>query len=353
MPSAHRSHPSSNPPHPEKFQEIKTLPHPPQIHKPPKKKREKFATPPPTVLHPTRTVETTVKTPAPSKTAIFLRRAFSTLLLWAVVTAIFVSMFPAAYLALIGGLTLISTLEYFRMLRAGGVKCFPHLGLTIAVGYCILAYLSFLHGAKDIPPLIDALAIFLTLTGAFTLQLRHPIKGIAPLLAIAANLLGFLYIAYLFNFAARISFGLPGPGPVPGAFVLLWLLAVTKFTDMGAYITGSLIGKHKMIPHISPGKTWEGFAGAILFSQLAGCGLYALLPTQLTALHSWPHVIALSLILAILAVIGDLAESIVKRTLNAKDSGNMLPGIGGGLDLIDSICFTAPALWFYYLLFLA
>jgi phosphatidate cytidylyltransferase len=116
---------------------------------------------------------------------------------------------------------------------------------------------------------------------------------------------------------------------------------------MGAYITGSLIGRHKMIPHISPAKTWEGFAGALFFAQLAACGLYALLPEQLAALHSWPHVIALGFLLAILAVIGDLAESVVKRSLHAKDSGNMLPGIGGGLDLIDSICFTAPALYFY------
>ena len=289
---------------------------------------------------------------APSKTAVFLRRGFSTLLLWGVVTAIFVSMFPAAYLALIGALAIISTVEYFRMLHTAGIQCFPRFGLLVAIGYCAFAYVHFIQGGRDIPPAIDALAIVLTVTGAFSLQLRHSIKGIEPLLAVAVNTLGFLYIAYLFNFAARISFGFPGTGAVPGAFVLLWLIAVTKFTDMGAYISGSLFGKHKMIPHISPGKTWEGIAGGILFAQLAACGLYALLPAQLAALHSWPHVIILGFILAILAVIGDLAESIVKRSLNAKDSGNMLPGIGGGLDLIDSICFTAPALYFYYIFFL-
>jgi phosphatidate cytidylyltransferase len=304
-------------------------------------------------LHPPYIVDTETQKPAPSKTAVFLRRGFSTLLLWGIVTAIFASMFPAAYLGLIGVLAIISTVEYFRMLRADDVKCFPRFGVVIAVGYCGVAYTYFLQGAKDIPPAIDALAIVLTVTGAFTLQLRYSIKGIEALLAVAANTLGFLYIAYLFNFAARVTFGLPGEGAVPGAFVLLWLLAVTKFTDTGAYITGSLIGKHKMIPHISPGKTWEGFFGALLFAQLAGCGLYALLPTQLAALHSWPHVIALGFILAVLAVIGDLAESVVKRSLHAKDSGKMLPGIGGGLDLIDSICFTAPALWFYYVFFLA
>jgi phosphatidate cytidylyltransferase len=292
-------------------------------------------------------VETESSKPKPSKLVVFLRRGFSTLLLWGIVAAIFISMHPAAYLGLVTILIIISTLEYFKMLKTAGVACFPRFGLLIAAGYCAFASYHFLNGAKDIPSGVDAFAIFLLATGAFTLQLRHPIKGIESLVSVATTLLGFIYVAYLFDFAARISFGLPGEGQVPGAFVLLWLLAVTKFTDMGAYITGSLIGKHKMIPHISPGKTWEGIAGGIAFAQLAACGLFFLIPDKLGPLDSWPHVIALGFILAILAVIGDLAESVVKRSLGAKDSGNMLPGIGGGLDLIDSICFTAPALWFY------
>lgn len=250
-------------------------------------------------------------------------------------------------MALIGALVLISTVEYFRMLRAAEVKCFPRFGIFLTLLYCILCYKHFFVYKSDIPASYDTFAIFIAIIGAFTLQLRYSIKGIEALLAVAANLLGFIYIAFLFNFAARICFALPGSGNIPGSFVLLWLLAVTKFTDMGAYITGSLLGKHKMIPHVSPGKTWEGFIGALVFAQLAACGLYALLPNQLSVLQSWQHVICLGFLLAILAVIGDLAESVVKRSLNAKDSGKMLPGIGGGLDLIDSICFTAPALWFY------
>ncbi len=265
-----------------------------------------------------------------SKSTVFLRRGFSTLLLWGVVTAIFWSMVPAAYLGLIGVLAIISTLEYFKMLKGAGVACFPRFGLILALAYCGLAYWNFIQGGKDIPPVLDAAAICIAVTGAFTLQLRYSIKGIEALLAVAVNALGFLYIAFLFNFAARLCFVIPGSDAVPGAFVLLWLLAVTKFTDMGAYITGSLIGKHKMIPHISPGKTWEGIAGGVLFAELAACGLYALLPEKLAALHSWPHVIIIGFILAVLAVIGDLAESVVKRSLHAKDSGNMLPGIGGG-----------------------
>lgn len=292
-------------------------------------------------------METKPSNSSPSKSVVFFRRGFSTLLLWGIVATIFTSMQPLAYVGLVIALVIISTLEYFKMLHIADVKCFPRYGLFLALSYCGLASYYLLNGAKDIPPALDAFSIFLAATGAFTLQLRYTIKGTEALLAVAVNLLGFVYIAYLFSFATRISFGLPGNGAVPGAYVLLWLLAVTKFTDMGAYITGSLFGKHKMIPKISPAKTWEGFAGALFFAQLAGCGLFWLMPDHLDALHSWKHVIILSFLLALLAVIGDLAESVLKRSLNAKDSGKILPGIGGGLDLIDSICFTAPALWFY------
>jgi len=282
-----------------------------------------------------------------TKRAVFFKRTASTLFLWIVVAATFLSMKSWAYLGLVGVLTLLATREYFQMMRAGRVVCFPRLGILLAAGYCGALYGGLMRGGELVPGGIDALAVFLAATVAFTLQLRHPIRGFESLSAVAVNLLGFVYIAFLFNFCARIIFVVPGEGEVPGAFLLLWLLAVTKFTDMGAYITGSLIGRHKMIPHVSPGKTWEGFAGAVVFSQLAACGLYALLPGQLAVLGGWGHVVFLGFLLCVLAVIGDLAESVVKRAVQAKDSGQMLPGIGGALDLVDSICFTAPALFFY------
>ncbi len=296
-------------------------------------------------------------TTAPSKGRVFARRTFSTVLLWVIVAGVSFSMSAPAYLALFILLALLGTIEYFRMLREAGIPCFPRYGLILSAAYCGVVFYLFQNGFRGVPGDLDLFAIALSVTGAFTLQLRYPIRGIEALQAVAANLLGFIYIAFLFNFATRITFfdfpvsyvmSLPERcREVPGAFLLLWLLAVTKFTDMGAYITGSMLGRHKMIPHVSPGKTWEGFAGAIVFSQLAACGLYAMMPVKLALLGGWIHVVALGLIIALLAVIGDLAESVVKRALGAKDSGRMLPGIGGALDLIDSICFTAPAMYFY------
>jgi phosphatidate cytidylyltransferase len=126
----------------------------------------------------------------------------------------------------------------------------------------------------------------------------------------------------------------------------LYLIAVTKFSDMGAYLTGSAIGRHLMSPQISAKKTWEGFFGALALALLCSLGLFKLMPGHLSAL-TWTHATVLGLLLGVGAVIGDLAESIVKRSTGVKDSGGLLPGIGGALDLIDSLLFTAPLLFFY------
>jgi phosphatidate cytidylyltransferase len=133
-----------------------------------------------------------------------------------------------------------------------------------------------------------------------------------------------------------------GETPREGQWLMLMVICATKFTDMGAYAVGSLLGKNKMIAHISPGKTWEGFFGALLVSQLGIFLVKWIAGDYLDWLPSNWVLIVLGLVIALGAVAGDLAESLLKRSLAAKDSGHLLPGIGGILDLIDSICFTAP-----------
>jgi phosphatidate cytidylyltransferase len=93
---------------------------------------------------------------------------------------------------------------------------------------------------------------------------------------------------------------------------------------MGAYLTGSAIGRHLMVPHISAKKTWEGFFGALVFALLCSLALFKLMPGHLSAL-TWTHAAILGLLLGFAAVIGDLAESIIKRSTGVKDSGNLLP----------------------------
>jgi phosphatidate cytidylyltransferase len=121
---------------------------------------------------------------------------------------------------------------------------------------------------------------------------------------------------------------------------------VTKFSDTGAYVIGSLIGRHKMIPRISPGKTWEGFGGAIAASLLASL-LFARLAGDKLLGMNWGHAALLGLILSTGAVVGDLIESLFKREAGVKDSGHYFPGIGGILDLLDSLVFNAPLMYLY------
>ena len=108
----------------------------------------------------------------------------------------------------------------------------------------------------------------------------------------------------------------------------------------------SLIGRHKMIPRISPGKTWEGFAGAILVSTLASLLFVQFLGQKMPGMN-WTHAVILGVVLGICAVVGDLIESLFKREAGAKDSGRFFPGIGGMLDLLDSLLFNAPIMYLY------
>jgi phosphatidate cytidylyltransferase len=101
-----------------------------------------------------------------------------------------------------------------------------------------------------------------------------------------------------------------------------------------------------MMPHISAAKTWEGFAGSLIFAILGSYLLLVIMPDRLPQLNYF-HAIILGVLIGIAAVVGDLGESIVKRSTGVKDSGSVLPGIGGIMDLIDSLLFTGPLLYFY------
>jgi phosphatidate cytidylyltransferase len=126
---------------------------------------------------------------------------------------------------------------------------------------------------------------------------------------------------------------------VPWSAMVGAILAV-KCNDIGAYFAGHAFGRHRMAPWISPAKTWEGFAGGALASIAAGAWVGSTLPAGM-----W-HGIAFGACAALLGPFGDLAESILKRHAGAKDSGTMLPGMGGALDVLDSLLPTAPAaLW--------
>ena len=129
---------------------------------------------------------------------------------------------------------------------------------------------------------------------------------------------------------------------------MAYLLSVTKAEDIGAYCVGTLFGKHPLIPHISPKKTIEGTFGGLVASVLASLAFGPYLPLQFTVFH----LATMGLLIAIVGQMGDLSESSLKRFCNVKDSGELFPGMGGVLDTVDSILFTAPIFYFHLKIYL-
>lgn len=280
-----------------------------------------------------------------TKLQTFFSRSVSTIGLWLVVGFCFASMNPYAHIALISALATLALGEYFSLLKKSEQKSDAVWAFFCACSFVLMHYF-FLKG-KCVPTWFDGAFIFLLVAGAMILQLRKPIDPHGTLISIMHTILGPIWLVWMFSFAGRIDFLTSGEGVLPGAMILLWCIAVTKFTDMGAYITGSVIGKHKMIPHISPGKTWEGFVGALFFALLASWSMQHFFPKQVAALGTPMQMHGFAIVIALISVVGDLVESMWKRAVQVKDSGSFLPGIGGAMDLIDSLCITLPATWFY------
>jgi phosphatidate cytidylyltransferase len=293
----------------------------------------------------------TLEQPQPkpvSARSTFLFRFASTIVLWSIALVIAFSGHEIAFHALISIFGMVALLEFYTMLDHKGLPNFKIVGMICGAVMLVgsFYYFSRMGPARSYDFEVAVLVFFLLTM--FTREMFARLRDEQPLQAMAYTLFGLLYVLWLFNFMTKIVYLMPrsSMGAVTGQFYCLYLIAVTKFSDMGAYLTGMAIGRHPLIPHISPKKTWEGFFGALAFSLLASVGLYKLMPGHLSVLTS-THSVILGLLLGFAAVIGDLAESIIKRSTGVKDSGNFLPGIGGALDLIDSLLFTAPLLFFY------
>ena len=288
----------------------------------------------------------------PSKAEVFWARLTSTVILWALVTGVFVSQNAWAFFGLVSFLTIAGAWEFRNLFsRFPGDGC-RTVGLLVGLVVALSTGAFLVVGNQVHNNYFSELAGLTTVTVfCFFVRFKHSIKGRQSVDAVGDGLLAVVYVPILFGcFVYRLIF-LPeggGEGEVPGAWLLLFMIAAAKFTDMGAYITGSLIGKNKMAPHLSPAKTWEGFFGALGFAQLAAWGVWVFSGDILCWIPPL-HVGVLALLIGLVAVAGDLAESILKRSLEAKDSGSLMPGIGGVLDLIDSLCFAAPVTYFYLL----
>ncbi len=279
---------------------------------------------------------------------VFRRRLFSTLVLWAIVLGTILSGYEQLFFITIAGIGLLGLWEYYEMLDRRGVPNFKLTALICAVVFFAASFYAFRSYGPEKSYDFEIAVLVAFLLVVFGRQMFQRTRDRNPLETMAYTLFGLLYVVWLFNFLTKIVYLAPrGPlGETTGQYYVLYLLLVTKFSDMGAYLAGSLFGKHKLVPHISPHKSWEGLVGAILMATAGSFGLWLLIPDRLSV-FTFTDVALLGVLLGGAAVIGDLAESIVKRGAEAKDSGGLLPGIGGVLDLIDSVLFTAPILFFY------
>lgn len=251
-----------------------------------------------------------------------------------------------AVLLLIGFLALV---EFYALLDARQIPHFKVVGvasgLLLIAGTWLALRSSWAHRAEA-----EGFLLFVVTAYIFLRQISHK-NAERPWDTMAGTLLGIVYVAFLFNFIVKL---LTAWGDLEGRYLVLYLALVVKLTDIGAYSVGCAIGRHKLIPRISPAKTWEGVAGGIL-TGLGG----SLLCWKLGHGHlgsfsvTLLDAVVLGLILPVAGVIGDLIESLLKRAAGVKDSGRLILGMGGILDVIDSLLFAAPLLYIYARVFLA
>ena len=298
-------------------------------------------------------------TPQPeSKVTTLIRRLTSTVILLGVV---FYGLLGDSSISvfLVGGIIMLlnvaGLLEFYGMVNANGLPRFKWLGL--AGGVTLVGTLFvYLYGLAEQqlgePTTGGAAELELGIFAVLLLALlgrrvfAHPA---APSFSMVGHtMLGVLYVSWLLGFLLKIYFfAAPDDAGFDAGYCLLFFILTTKCSDIGAYSLGSLIGRHKMIPSVSPAKTWEGFVGAILLSTAAAMVMAHYWGAARLGGMTLGHAAALGPVLAVGAVIGDLVESVFKRDSGVKDSGSFFPGIGGILDLLDSLLFNAPLMFLY------
>ena len=275
-----------------------------------------------------------------------LKRILSTLILWGVLLGslwLFGSHAAVTILTLLSALTLY---EFYTLTGKMGARPFRWMGILFSMLITAGPYLILALGGEDLHGygfFGGILITFMLLMIALVLSCIRVLgerDNESRIETITATVMGLVYVPFTLQFLVQILM-IDGDSS-ENLTLCLWVVAVSKFCDVGALLTGLAIGKHKMSPVISPKKTWEGAVGGVLTSAGVGAAIAffasGTVPEELTPLVA--AIIAVPL--AIVTIVSDLIESVLKRRAGVKDSGNMIPGIGGALDLADSLLLTSP-----------
>jgi phosphatidate cytidylyltransferase len=249
------------------------------------------------------------------------------------ITAIILSIWygPLSFQALFMAIAMASLDEFYRLIRTGGfADPFGWFGLPVGfLLYLIIAFDSLL-----LAPLRWEAIVYPAFGLMFFAELYR--KKENPFSNIAFGLLGVLYTVLPFALLSRIALhgGTYQHQLLLGYFLLIWT------SDTFAYLTGRKLGRTKLFERISPGKTWEGSTGGAIATILLAYGLWRWYPEP--GLHIWMF---MALIIVVSGTLGDLSESLLKRSIGVKDSGSFMPGHGGFLDRFDAVLLSAPFVW--------
>ena len=228
----------------------------------------------------------------------------------------------------------------------GGVR-----RLTLGLGVVLLAALF----VDTRPGETSALTLWVLVGGLWALLLwTMASKRDTAVRECAGLVLSLLYVPLCMGLLTHVVWGGYGMDvvawpevPLAARVRVLYLLWVVKVSDVGAYAFGMTLGRHRMCPRLSPAKTWEGFAGGLIGGMLASLIAVRLGAPFEVLTYSPLHAVGLGLVLAVVGVAGDLSESMFKRAAGVKDSGQGFPGMGGILDMVDSVLPAAPAMLLY------
>lgn len=269
---------------------------------------------------------------------MLIKRIISSIALIGVIIAavIFEWLFNIAVFAFI----ITGLYEFFTMLEKKGINIYKYFGIGVGTIIPLSIMLRF-----ELTKKWELFFIVLTLLFLIIMQFKRR-KNTGVIVDISTTIFGVLYVSWFFSFLIKIRYLPDGIG------LFASLLVITKLGDIGAYLVGSHFGKTPLIPRISPNKSLEGSIGGLIFSVLGALASKPLFP----AFGGIPpgrenlgymHLVFIGVFLGALGQLGDLSESLMKRDCEVKDTGRVFPGMGGVLDVIDSLLFTAPVFYFY------
>lgn len=238
------------------------------------------------------------------------------------------------FMILIPTTVLICLLEFYSIVEKKGIKPFVSWGVVIGLLFVGSAYVE--H-QQNFSIMTDVLTVSVILIFVLQVFKKGDCRGVIA--NVSVTLLGALYVGWLFSYSIKMSF-LSG-----GRRYFLFLLCVVWSVDILSFVVGKTLGKHKLIPRISPKKTIEGAIGGLLGAVAIGFLVRAV--AGLTLYIGIKDCLILGILIGIAAQVGDLCESLLKRDAGVKDSGYVIPGHGGMLDSFDSLIFSAPVMYYY------